>query len=50
MDTNHISPSTSGAPAMMNGDDVPRLKATTIGTIVVRSGPIQMVIALMQVR
>lgn len=33
----------------MNGEDVPRFKATTIGTVVVRSGPIQMVIALMQV-
>ncbi|KAL5290629.1 hypothetical protein ACFFRR_010159 [Megaselia abdita] len=48
MDTNHLMPSTSKASTTMNGDDVPRFKATTIGTVVVRSGPIQMVIALMQ--
>lgn len=49
MDTNHYMPSTSKAATTMNGEDMPRFKATTIGTVVVRSGPIQMVIALMQV-
>lgn len=50
MDTNHLMPSTSkSTSSVMNGEDVPRFKATTIGTVVVRSGPIQMVIALLQV-